>query len=73
MALSSVSLNVLRSSVTSIRSNSYYVLAVSRNIISVSCLDMDGFHFIIKNNFFSIYHGDIFFMGMLIHLMVSTF
>ena len=40
--------------------NCYYVLAVSRNIISVSCLDMDGFHFIIKNNIFSIYNVDIF-------------
>ena len=53
--------------------NCYYVPAVSRNIISVSCLDVDGFHFIIKNNIFSIYNADIFFMGMLIYLMVSTF
>ena len=41
--------------------NCYYVPAVSRNIISVSCLDLDGFHFIIKNNNFSIYHGDMFY------------
>ena len=41
--------------------NCYYVPAVSRNIISVSCLDVDGFHFIIKNNIFSIYNGDIFY------------
>ena len=41
--------------------NCYYVLAVSKNIISVSCLDMDRFHFIVKNNIFSIYHGDIFY------------
>ena len=53
--------------------NFYYVPAVSKNIISVSCLDVDGFHFIIKNNTFSIYNADIFFMGMLIYLMVSTF
>ena len=53
--------------------NYYYVPAVSRNIISVSCLDVDGFHFIIKNNIFSIYNANIFFMGMLIYLMVSTF
>ena len=53
--------------------NCYYVPAVSRNIISVSCLDMDGYHFIIKNNIFSIYNAYIFFMGMLIYLMVSTF
>ena len=41
--------------------NCHYVPAVSRNIISVSCLDMDGFHFIIKNNIFSIYNADIFY------------
>ena len=41
--------------------NCYYVPTVSRNIFSVSCLDMDGFHFIIKNNIFSIYNADIFF------------
>ena len=41
--------------------NCYYVPVVSRNIISVSCLDMDGFHFIIKKNIFSIYNADIFF------------
>ena len=53
--------------------NCYYVSAVSINIILVSCLDVDGFHFIIKNNIFSIYNANIFFMGMLIYLMVSTF
>ena len=41
--------------------NCYYVPTVSRNIISVSCLDVDGFHFIIKNNIFSIYNADIFY------------
>ena len=41
--------------------NCYYVPAVSRNIISVSSLDLDGFHFIIKNNNFSIYRVDIFY------------
>ena len=34
---------------------------VSRNIISVSCLDVDRFHFIIKNNILSIYNADIFY------------
>ena len=53
--------------------NCYYVLVVSRNIISVSCLDVDGFHFIIKNNIFSIYNAYIFFMGMPIYLMLSMF
>ena len=33
---------------------------MSRNIISVSCLDMDGFVFIIKNNVISIHREDIF-------------
>ena len=32
-----------------------------RNIISVSCLDNDGFSFIIKNNNCSIYHKDMFY------------
>ena len=41
--------------------NCYYVRTVSRNIISISCLDVDGFHFIIKNNIFSIYNADIFY------------
>ena len=40
--------------------NCYYVPTVSRNIISSSCLDVDEFHFIIKNNIFSIYNADIF-------------
>ena len=40
--------------------NCYYVPVVSRNIISVSYLDVDGFHFIIKNNIFSIYNAYIF-------------
>ena len=53
--------------------NCYDVPTVSRNIISVSCLDVDVFHFIIKNNIFSIYNAYSFFMGMLIYLMVSTF
>ena len=41
--------------------NCYYVPTVSRNIISVSFLDVDGFHFIIKNKIFSIYNADIFY------------
>ena len=41
--------------------NCYYVPAVSKKIILVSCLDVDGFHFIIKNNIFSIYNEDIFY------------
>ena len=34
---------------------------MSKNIISISYLDNDGFHFIIKNNNLSIFHGDIFY------------
>ncbi|CAH9129106.1 unnamed protein product, partial [Cuscuta epithymum] len=34
--------------------NCYHVPAISRNIISVSCLDKKRFHFIIKNNICSI-------------------
>ena len=53
--------------------NCYFVPAVSKNIISVSYLDVDGFHFIIKNNIFFIYKADIFLWEMLIYIMVSTF
>ena len=41
--------------------NCYYVPAVTRNIISVSCLDVDRFHFIFKNNIFPIYNANIFY------------
>ena len=41
--------------------NCYYVPALSRNIISISYLDMVGFSFIIKNNTCSIYYDDIFY------------
>ena len=41
--------------------NCYYAPAMSRNIISISCLDMVGFSFIIKNNTCSIYYDDIFY------------
>ena len=41
--------------------NCYYVPTMSRNIISISCLDMVEFSFIIKNNACSIYYGDIFY------------
>ena len=39
--------------------NCYFVLAMSRNIISVSCLDMDGYSFIIQNNMISIHRKGI--------------
>ena len=43
--------------------NCYYVPAISRNIISIYCLDMVGFSFISKNNTYSINHDDIFYGG----------
>ena len=41
--------------------------AMSRNIISVSCLDMDGFVFIIKNNVISIHREDMFYSNLLLN------
>ena len=41
--------------------NCYYVPTMSRNIISVSCLDKIGFEFIIRNNKCSISHNDVFY------------
>ena len=40
---------------------------MSRNIISVSCLDMDGFSFIIKNNAITIHREDIFYGNALLN------
>lgn len=39
----------------------YFVLSISRNIISISCLDMDGYDFMIKNKCCSIYRDDMFY------------
>ena len=41
--------------------NCYYVPTMSRNIISISCLDKIGFEFIIRNNKCSIYYDDVFY------------
>ena len=41
--------------------NYYYVPTISRNIISISCLDKIGFEFIIRNNKCSIYHDGVFY------------
>ena len=41
--------------------NCYYVPAVSRHIIYVSCLDNNGFEFIIRNNKCFIYHDNLFY------------
>ena len=32
---------------------------MSRNIISISCLDLDGYSFVIENNEITIHHNDI--------------
>ena len=41
--------------------NCYYIPAISRNIISVSCLDIDGFDFTIKNKCCSFYRNQLFY------------
>ena len=41
--------------------NCYYVPAINKNIISVSCLDMKGFHFSIKNKCCSFDQDDMFY------------
>ena len=41
--------------------NCYYVPAISRNIIFISCSDKFGFSFIIKNNCCLIYLNDVFY------------
>ena len=41
--------------------NIYFVPTISRNIISVSCLDKIGFSFIIKEKCCSIYLNELFF------------
>ena len=46
--------------------NCYFVPAMSRNLISVSCLDMDGFSFIIQNNVISIHCEGIFYVNGLL-------
>jgi GAG-pre-integrase domain/gag-polypeptide of LTR copia-type/Zinc knuckle len=42
-------------------SSVYFVLSISRNIISVSCMDIDGFPFSIKDQYFSFYRDGIFY------------
>ena len=41
--------------------NCYYVPAINKNIISVSCLDKKGFWFVIKNKCCSIYCDEMFY------------
>jgi GAG-pre-integrase domain len=42
-------------------SNVYFIPSISRNIISVSCMDMVDFTFSIKDQCFSFYRDDIFY------------
>ena len=41
--------------------NFYYIPAMSRNIISISFLDLDGYSFAIKNNKITIHRNDIYY------------
>ena len=47
--------------------NCFYVPALSRNIIFISCLDIEGFSFIIKNNKCSIYNKNMFYANADLH------
>jgi hypothetical protein len=42
-------------------SSVYFVPSISKNIISVSCMDMDDFTFSIKDQYLSFYRDDIFY------------
>jgi hypothetical protein len=42
-------------------SSVYFVPSISRNIISISCMDIDGFTFSIKVQYFSFYRDGIFY------------
>jgi hypothetical protein len=42
-------------------SSVYFIFSISRNIIFVSCMDMDGFTFSIKDQCFSFYRDSIFY------------
>jgi hypothetical protein len=39
--------------------NVYFIPSISRNIISISCLEMNGFSFVIKDNDCSIYKDEL--------------
>jgi GAG-pre-integrase domain len=41
--------------------NVYFVPSIFRNIISISCLEMNGFSFIIKDNVCSIYKNELYY------------
>ena len=58
---------ILPSGLLLLLNNCYYVPALSKNIISVSCLDNERFSFIIKNNKCSIYNKDMFYANVNLH------
>jgi GAG-pre-integrase domain len=37
----------------------YFVPSITQNIISISCLDLEGYHFIIKNKYYFLYRDDV--------------
>ena len=41
--------------------NVYFVSTISRNIISISCLEMNDFSFVIKDNCCSIYKDELYY------------
>jgi hypothetical protein len=41
--------------------NIYFVPSIFRNIISISCLEMNGFSFVIKDNGCSIYKDELYY------------
>jgi hypothetical protein len=58
--------------------NVYFVSSISKNIISMSCLEMNGFSFVIKDNGCSIYkdelyYGSSFMMNSLYMLEIDKF
>ena len=58
---------ILPSGLLLMLNNCFFIPVLSRNIISVSCLDNEGFSFIIKNNKCSIYNKDIFYANADLH------
>jgi hypothetical protein len=46
-------------------SNVYFFISISRNIISISCMDIDGFFFLLKIN--------IFFIEMVFFMVIIRF
>ena len=58
---------ILPSGLLLVLNDCFYVLALSRIIISTSCLDNEGFSFIIENNKCSIHNKDMFYANTDLH------